>query len=56
MPLEIRELIIRTQIISDETQNALASQQLHSEAVDTKEIVDQCVEKILKVLKKKMER
>lgn len=55
MPLEIRELIIRTQIISDDTKQ-MNGQSNRQQRIDTKAIVEQCTNKILKSLKKKMER
>lgn len=55
MPLEIRELIIRTQIVSDDhsnhTNNAFVKNEL-----DTKLMVEQCVNQVLKVLKKQKDR
>ncbi len=55
MPLEIRELIIRTQIITDDSRKA-NHQNYRQLEIDTKAIVEQCVNKILKSLKKKMDR
>ncbi|MFK8006923.1 MAG: DUF5908 family protein [Saprospiraceae bacterium] len=55
MPLEIRELIIRTQIITNDS-TKMNHQKNRQNEIDTKAIVDQCVNKILKSLKKKMDR
>jgi len=55
MPLEIRELIIRTQIVSNEPTHSVRLNNGLGEN-ETKVIVDQCVSRILKSLKKKTER
>lgn len=55
MPLEIRELIIRTQIVSDDDRSVEQNGQ-PAIPVDTQLLVDQCVEKVLKAIRKKMER
>ena len=54
MPLEIRELIIRTQIVSNEHYSA--PNKYPQQEVDSKAIIEQCVKKILKILKKNKDR
>lgn len=55
MPLEIRELIIRTRIVSGEDQvgERTAGEYL---PLDMQRLVEQCTEKVLKALRKKIER
>ena len=55
MPLEIRELIIRTQIVTDERHDRHPSNDWQNE-VDMKTLIDQCVNKVIKALSKKTER
>lgn len=55
MPLEIRELIIRTQIVTVDEKRDKRSE-VEQQYVDTKLIVDQCIAKVLKALRNKMER
>ena len=55
MPLEIRELIIRTQIVTHERNDRHPSNDWQNE-IDMKTLVDQCVRKVVKALSKKNER
>jgi hypothetical protein len=54
MPIEIRELIIRTQV-TDEGAAAGKSAD-NARSYSQKEIIERCVEKILRILHKKTER
>lgn len=61
MPLEIRELIIRAVVDSDNkrTDRTLASGNFQVSGLqeqEVNEIVKQCVEKVLEILKEKSER
>ena len=53
MPIEIRELIIRTHI-SDE--DRVAKKSTGSRSYNEREIIERCIEKILRRLNKKGER
>lgn len=53
MPIEIREMVIRTQIVEEDRLKKISHTQ---RPVNEKEIIDRCVEKILKKLNKKMQR
>lgn len=53
MPIEIRELVIRTSIIHEKGKDRGDKNQA---PVNEREIIDKCVDKILKKLYKKPER
>jgi hypothetical protein len=53
MPIEIRELVIRTQITDDRTRDKRSKKQ---PVLDERQIVERCVEKLMKIMSKKMER
>ena len=53
MPVEIRELLITTTVSGVPTQNTNAAS---SQAVNTDNIIAQCVEQVLDILKQKGER
>lgn len=55
MAIEIRELIIRTNIVDD---SRLGGSRLHADSKpqDEKVIVDRCVEKVLRKLSKRKDR
>ena len=54
MPIEIRELIIRTTIISNDAMKTRSH--TVEPLINEKQLVDRCVEKVIKLLKKKNER
>lgn len=57
MPIEIRELVIKATITQDGQQGQNNSQGGNNNSVSpAEEIINTCVEKILEVLKDKMER
>jgi hypothetical protein len=53
MPIEIRELVIRTHVVDDRTQDKRKKKQT---TLDEHQIVERCVEKVVKIMNKKMER
>lgn len=55
MPLEIRELIIRTQIVSQDGRQSERNGSQQSQ-LNVKELVNQCVNKIMDLLEKEKER
>lgn len=55
MPVEIKELIIRTNIISDLPGKAIDNNGKISEK-EKREIVDACINRIVKIMAKKNER
>lgn len=54
MPIDIRELIIRTHILDEGNPKKKNSE--NTVSLNEKEIVDRCVEKVLRKLSKKTER
>ena len=55
MPLEVRELVIRTQIVTNEAPVSNAASDAEG-FQDTKDIVEKCVAMVLKALDKKKDR
>jgi hypothetical protein len=53
MPIEIRELVIRMQVVDDRIHN---KQRKKQPTLDEHQIVERCVEKVVKIMKKKIER
>ncbi len=53
MPIEIRELVIRTHVVDE---SGVKRTQSKDTKVNDKEIIERCVEKILRRLNKKSER
>ena len=53
--MEIRELIVRTEIVTGERKDQI-SQGGNNQPIPPDLLVEQCVEKVLKALRKKMER
>lgn len=57
MPIEIRELIIKATITQEGGQGGTSSMTgTNNEMTLNEEIINSCVEKILEILKEKMER
>ena len=57
MPIEIRELIIKATITQEGGQGGTSSMTgTNNEITLNEEIINSCVEKILEILKEKMER
>lgn len=56
MPVEIRELIIRAVVNETGEKRELASDQDHKSDIDTEAIIEECVRRVLKTLKKSRER
>jgi hypothetical protein len=57
MPIEVRELVIKASITQDSTTGASPPRLTANNAVPpNEEIIKACVEKILEILKEKMER
>ena len=54
MPLEIRELIIKTQIVTQKSNHDEANERIS--VADRKALVEECVEKVLSKLDRKKER
>lgn len=52
MPIEIRELVIRVQVLDSSVKNL----QTQKRTLNEKEIIERCVERILRKLNKKAER
>lgn len=55
MPIEIRELIIKTQI-TEEGFDSEAARDPQWQAENERKIIDRCVSEVLKKLKRKIER
>jgi len=55
MPIEIRELIIKAEI-SDTGGNAGSGNSEQSNNVDKQQIIQECVDQVLEILKKEKER
>ncbi|HEX5111266.1 MAG TPA: DUF5908 family protein [Saprospiraceae bacterium] len=57
MPVEVRELIIKTTIGQEPQTGALqATPAANNEMTPAQEIIQTCVEKILEIIKEKLER
>ena len=56
MPIEIRELIIRTQITETDEENALQSGGDSNVVEDKEEIIAACVEQVMTILNMQKER
>ena len=57
MPLEIKELIIKTTITEDQDQvKSSDNQSFESGALDQNTIIQQCVKQVLEILKTRKER
>lgn len=56
MPLEVRELVIKATIVSEASASAGQSGGSYGAGGGSAEIVQQCVEKVLEILKEKNER
>ncbi|MGB3466732.1 MAG: DUF5908 family protein [Cyclobacteriaceae bacterium] len=54
MPIEVRELIIKTQITEDDDHFRESDYQLQAER--ERQLVEKCVHEVLKKLRKKIER
>ncbi|WP_421872499.1 DUF5908 family protein [Marinoscillum sp.] len=54
MPVEIKELIIRTNIVSDDSHKAESAGRFTERQM--RDIVESCVERVLRVIDKKKER
>jgi hypothetical protein len=54
MPIEIKELVVRI-VVQEKSQNHLSALHGHQH-IPVKEIVEECVEKVLEQLEAKMER
>lgn len=55
MPVEIKELIIRTNIVSDPGNPSASDVRKLSER-DMREVIEKCVERVLKIMDRKNER
>ena len=55
MPLEIRELVIKAQV-GNEMNSDGSVERNDSSYANQEEVVKQCVEKVLEIIKEKMER
>ncbi len=56
MPLEIRELIIRTQIVTDETPTEATGLERRLSTAEQKALIEECVEKVLQRIHKQRQR
>jgi hypothetical protein len=58
MPIEIRELVFITSIAPDNPNGAKAAPNVQSEnsASNPEQVINSCVEKVMEILKAKMER
>ncbi len=56
MPLEIRELVIKASIDNDKKSGTTGSADNNSNGETRKQIINQCVEKVLEILKDRKER
>jgi Family of unknown function (DUF5908) len=56
MPIEVRELVIKATITQDGQQGNAASAGNNNAVTSPEEIINTCVEKVLDILKDKMER
>ena len=57
MPIEVRELIIKATVAQETAQgSSSATGSTNNSVTPNEEIINSCVEKILEILKEKMER
>lgn len=57
MPVQINEMVVKANVVeSDKQQTGAKGAQPQSSAVDKEEIIRECTEKILEILKSKNER
>lgn len=56
MPLEIRELVIKATIDNDKGSGASGGNNADTSGEAKRQIINQCVEKVLEILKEKKER
>lgn len=57
MPIEVRELIIKATVAQEATEGgASAMDGSNNEVTPGEEMINNCVEKVLEILKEKMER
>lgn len=54
MPVEIKELIIRTNIVADQGRSSKGGKQLTDK--EKRELIDSCVNQVVKIIERKGER
>ena len=56
MPIEVRELVIKATVTEEATQGGASATGGNNAVSTNEEIINTCVERILEILKEKMER